>query len=139
MQRALVQLKGRLGHGLACSYTAPIRPIMQTDTEPSGVAFNETAIFEQAFLKHNWTISVGNVRKPKTEQDREMYFFIAKSAFRFFVYRTIISKNLGNDSYLASNYGYKFLGQCRRQCCTYQHYKWQIRYGLLFKAQSKKY
>ena len=56
---------------------------MQTDREPSGVAFNETAIFEQAFLKHNWTISVGNVRKPKTEQDREMYFFIAKSAFRF--------------------------------------------------------
>ena len=50
---------------------------MQTDTEPSEVASNETAIFEQAFLKHNWTTSVGNVRKPKTEQDREMYFFIA--------------------------------------------------------------
>ena len=50
---------------------------MQTDTEPSEVASNETAIFEQAFLKHNWTTSVWNVRKPKTEQDREMYFFIA--------------------------------------------------------------
>ena len=50
---------------------------MQTDTEPPEVACNETAIFEQAFLKHNWTTSVGNVRKPKTEQDREMYFFIA--------------------------------------------------------------
>ena len=129
MKRALVLLKGRPG-----------RPIMQTDTEPSEVACcNETAIFEQAFLKHNWTTSVGNVRKPKTEQDREMYFFIAKSAFCFFVYRTIIFKNLGNDAYLASNYGYKFLGQCRRQCCTYQHYKWQIRYGLLFKAYSKNY
>ena len=50
---------------------------MQTDTEPSEVASKETAIFEQAFLKHNWTTSVGNVRKPKTEQDSEMYFFIA--------------------------------------------------------------
>ena len=50
---------------------------MQTDTEPSEVASNETAIFEQAFLKPNWTTSVWNVRKPKTEQDREMYFFIA--------------------------------------------------------------
>ena len=65
---------------------------MQTDTEPPEVACNETAIFEQAFLKHNWTTSVGNVRKPKTEQDRKMYCFIAKSAFRFFVSRTIILK-----------------------------------------------
>ena len=82
MKRALVLLKGRPG-----------RLIMQTDTEPSEVACcNETAIFEQAFLKHNWTTSVGNVRKAKREQDREMYFFIAKSVFHFFVYRTIILK-----------------------------------------------
>jgi len=70
-------------------------PIMQTDTEPSEVASNETAIFEHVSLKHTWTTSVGNVRKPKTEQDREMYdFFIAKSAFHFFylLFRTIIFK-----------------------------------------------
>ena len=58
---------------LHCTHT----PHNANRHEPSEVASKETAIFEQAFLKHNWTTSVGNVRKPKTEQDREMYFFIA--------------------------------------------------------------
>ena len=56
---------------------------MQTDTEPPEVACNETAIFEQAFLKHNWITSVEMYVNPRQNKIERCIASLLKVRFAF--------------------------------------------------------